>query len=47
MTRSKRFFLLLMIAATALACVVPGIPAPGQELCNTAAAETSNALLTF
>lgn len=47
MTRSKRFFLLFMLAATALACVVPGIPAPGQDSANTSAAETSNALQTL
>lgn len=47
MTRSKRFFLLFMLAATALACVVLGIPAPGQDSANTSAAETSNTLQTL
>lgn len=47
MTRSKRFFALFMLAATALACVLPGIPSPEQDAANTAAVETSNALLTL
>lgn len=47
MTRSKKIIPLFILTATLLACIIPGIPAPEQDAANTAAAETSNALLTL
>lgn len=47
MIRSKRFFSLFLLAATVLACALPGIPSSGGDAGNTAATETSNALLTL
>ena len=47
MTRSKKLIALFMSGVIALACVVPGISAPGQDAASTAAAETSNAQLTL
>jgi hypothetical protein len=43
MTRSKKLFPLFIFIFAALACVVPGLPAPGADT----AAETPNAMLTL
>jgi hypothetical protein len=46
MPRSKRFFSLVMLVVTALACAIPGAAQPDADAIGTSAAETIVAGLT-